>query len=186
MPRARGSSDPLVQPVQHLPARCLEPNHVAVFAVGCPVIEEALEFGGVHVVNRQRVIHDYHIIPVGGMDSCEVAPLDALEVVADLLTGERGLAALNAGHSLRNIAAGVKRRVSVLGAAEALAQLIRGFREFAAVHPMLAVERIRRATMRGVILEMEIHGKSGLFHADRPFLDCLHCTTNDAQSQSSK
>ena len=133
-----------------------------------PLVTKALKLGGVHVVDNHRVIEYHHIIPVSGVDSCEVAPLDALKVVTDLRAGKRGLAGLDAGVGLLDVAALVERSVSVFLAAQTLDHLVSDLGELAAVHVMLAVHRVGRALMLGVKGEVEVDGVLGLGHRSEP------------------
>lgn len=156
--------DPLVEPPKHLSAGGLDTDSVSVLAVGSPVIKEAFEFGGVHVVDNHGIVQNHHIIPIGAVDSREVAPLDAFEVITDLRAGEGRLAGLNAGVGLFDVATLVEGSVGVLLASESLGHLVRDLCELAAVHVVLAIHRIRRTLVHGVEGEVEVDVVFGLSH----------------------
>lgn len=156
--------NPLFKPLKHFNRSGLETNHVAVLAVGGPVVKERFKFFGVHVVHRDRVVHDYHIIPIGGMNPSEVATLNAFEVVTNLGRSESGTAGLDRSLSLGNVASLVKRRISVLGGPEAFDQFVSDFSEFAAVHEVLAVERIGRAFVARIVRKGKAHLVFSLGH----------------------
>lgn len=153
--KTRGS-DPLVEPPKHLAAGGLNADGVAVFAVGRPIIKEAFEFGGVHVVDNHHIVQNHYIIPIRGVDSCEVAPLDTFEVITDLCAGEGGLARLNAGVGFFNVATLIEGSVGVLLATEALNHLVGYLGELAAVHVVLTIETVGGTLMSGVEGEVEV------------------------------
>ena len=93
-----------------------------------------------------------------------LAILMAFKVVTNLCAGESGLAGLDAGIGLFDVAALVEGSVSILLATEALDHLVSDLGELATVHVVLTVEGVGRALMRGVESELEVDGVLYLSH----------------------
>ena len=175
-----------LEPANHLAGAGLEPNYLPTFVVGGELSAEGVELGGIHHVDVELavdIVAEEELSAVGGG---EVGVQGFVDIGAELLIDEGGLAGLDGGANLSDIAGLIIRAIAVLGGCETKVIFDHDFDKVAMVAPVGAVvEGIGRAFVGGVEAIGKGHFIDLLFHGGY-LLDFFYCSHYKPYSRESK